>query len=547
MRAGGAVVEIAADDSKLGAGLRKAADRVRAWGEAIGKVGGKVQGLGADVAAIAAGPLGLLTLAFKDLASLADTGALSGEQAEQAKALDDALTDLVSAVRALGLQIATLLAPALVEMVGWVTEAVDWVAALAEKNPGLIKTLAGVAFGFAAVGAALMVVGQVAGAVQTILSVLGLVLAGVGLLFKAVAVGASLLWGALTAVAGAIHFVASGAAFNAVALIAAKVAAVALTVATYAASAAGLVFKAVMWLVSVATTAASGGINLLVVGLLALAAVLAVVVLAVGGLVLAVGAVVAAGAKLSELWDRFKEALGGVLGPIREVIDGLRQWGVAVFNAFRVGDLELAWKIAWGGIKLVWDEGIDYLLSAWDGFRLDLLHVLGGLAVAAAEVFASLFSRIVSMLLRVVAATAPLWDKVFGEGTAGRMAGALAAANANLQGLARQLPGELARREQAELAAAGERAAARQGDILKQRNELQKLMDRANAAAAKGVDRHRARFAELRHAVTGTFSAEAAAGLGTDVTIPRQQLQRLASIDEGVRRLNDRAQPLVFS
>src|SRR5579883_3251267 len=95
VRAGGAYVEISAKDDALGASLRRAEARVKAWADAIGKIGARVTGLGAQVLAVAAGPVALLTVAFKDLADLSFTGALHGDQEQAARGLSLAFADLM--------------------------------------------------------------------------------------------------------------------------------------------------------------------------------------------------------------------------------------------------------------------------------------------------------------------------------------------------------------------------------------------------------------------------------------------------------------------
>lgn len=155
--------------------------------------------------------------------------------------------------------------------------------------------------------------------------------------------------------------------------------------------AAGAALIALGGIVSVLSFAVSG----LVIVFKVLAAVVATVVSPVG---LFIAAIAGGIALLAFFSQTVRTQLLGAWGFIRDIMGKIAEafttaWE-GIKDAMKAGDLELAGKIAWQGLKVIWLEATTSLMNIWTAFWSSIMQVVVRMRFALAAVFVNIWSAI---------------------------------------------------------------------------------------------------------------------------------------------------------
>lgn len=267
---------------------------------------------------------------------------MSDEDVKAAGALDDAMIDLKAQFMAIVVKIGAAVAPAITTLAKAITPLVKSVIEFIDKNRALVAIIAGVAAVVTGLGAALTGLGVA-------ISFIGIGLGGIAPLFKLAFAPVRLIFG---------------------------------------------VFKLLlnpMRMVNVLTGA--WGVALKVIGV-AVRLLLSKIFL----IPAAIGLVLAAWMKWTKSGQEFKAKLFAVIGQITgkfteawgHIKDTfLKSWG-GIVDALKAGDLALAGKIAWTGLKLAFFEAINGIKGAW----VELQKGMVTLAAATAKSIIGLWSKI---------------------------------------------------------------------------------------------------------------------------------------------------------
>ena len=100
--------------------------------------------------------------------------------------------------------------------------------------------------------------------------------------------------------------------------------------------------------------------------------------------------------------------LAGMFGYLREV--ATRAWG-GIADAMAAGDLALAAKIAWLSIKMLWQEGINWLYGKWVGFKETFLAVWNEAAFGLAKVLTTAWYEGLKAYTNVVNTMRVMWAR----------------------------------------------------------------------------------------------------------------------------------------
>jgi hypothetical protein len=410
IRAGRAAVELGLNDSAFNAGLKKAADRLKAWGAGITAAGASLAKLGAAITAPFAGALGTFTslvsemaglsqrtgIAVEEVSSLAYAAQRSGVSVESLAAgikhmertLFEASQGSASARKSLallGLPIKELkgLAPdqALLRMSDAFAQiedpsrkaglamaifgksGTDMLPALNKGSEGLHSLIDGFrAMGGAITSEDVATVKQYKG----ILADFKAMTLSVGL-----AVARALLPGIIELRQMLVPIAAGIAAFareNAGLVRIIFKLGTGLVVAGTALVIVGKVVTTVG--VGLATLASVAGL-----GLATIASGVAFLLSPIGLVLTATAGLTAAFLYLTEAGAGIRSALGGALGAIGAIFK--ETWG-GILDAVNSGDLSLAFKVAWAGAKVVWYGALAALQDQWIGFTSNFLRAWVG-------------------------------------------------------------------------------------------------------------------------------------------------------------------------
>jgi hypothetical protein len=127
-----------------------------------------------------------------------------------------------------------------------------------------------------------------------------------------------------------------------------------------------------------AVTAALGVAQALLVGGIAL------VVVAIAGVAVAAGAMLLYfNGTLGKMFDTASSTLGEIAGTFKTMFGG-------IMDALQAGDMDLASKILWAGLEVVWEQGIIGLQDLWNKFLAGMIRTMLDTGKTVAQVFAVL-------------------------------------------------------------------------------------------------------------------------------------------------------------
>jgi hypothetical protein len=92
-------------------------------------------------------------------------------------------------------------------------------------------------------------------------------------------------------------------------------------------------------------------------------------------------------------------------------------WGIArdtfgsIADAMAAGDLALAAKVAWAGIKLAWLQGTDWLLSLWNDAKFAFMDVWTGVQSWFSHLFIDAFAGVEFAWVNMVSFLEDIWSK----------------------------------------------------------------------------------------------------------------------------------------
>ncbi len=295
----------------------------------------------------------------------------------------------------------------------------------------------------------------------------------------------------------------------------------------------GIIYTVLSGVVSV-MSAMLGPIGLVVAGLTALGAVF--VLTSEGGRT----AIVKLGDSFGELKDIAVETFGGIR------------------DALMAGDMQLAAKILWAGLKLAWGTGVNALMTVWREFRDWFVDMYWDMVTAAAKALNWLWGKIRQGWIETRDAAADLWSFLFGgkdwakdiverERARKKEKGAIdAETDAIRKGL------DTDRKRDSDQMKAKRDAAAKQdtSELTGLRTEFDALRQQAATAKNKKPEEGTPEFyaqkqnadelldmAERKASVHGTFNASVADRIGIKDPIPKKQLDVLERLDENTKRL----------
>lgn len=444
IRAGRAYVELFADDSALRRGLAAAQKRVMAFGASVRSAGLQLVAAGTGIIAplLASAKVfsdtgdrlakmairtGIAADALSELEYAADLSGASVEDLENGvrkmqKSISDAgrgLSTLVEALKELGLSAEALskltpeqqfetMADAISKVADPTKRAALMMDLMGRSGTKLIPLMAGGAKAIrlmreeaAALG--LTLTKEDAKAAEELNDAMGRVkftIRGV-----AMQVGAAIA-GPLTKAANAVAKLVS----KAIAWIKANrevvVTALAVGLATIAVGGALVTVGIAIQGLAFAIGGLSKAIGLLGVGLKLGAALLA-------ALLSPIGLVVAAGAALVVMFTDWRTALGRAVGFIRgklaELGDIFGKTWQGIRDAMASGNLALAAKIAWLGVKLAWMTGTQELRELWQETKTKILKSVSDLGFGMADVLVSAWSTIKTAWVDTVAFLKKTW------------------------------------------------------------------------------------------------------------------------------------------
>jgi hypothetical protein len=434
IRAGRAYVELLADDRALTRGLKAAQQKLAAFGSAVRRIGTQMAALGIGIIA----PLGLAAKSF------ADTGSQLNDMAARTGVAVEALSELGYAAQQSG---ATLedVEKAVRTMQRTISAAVGGSDQAAEALTRLgvsAKILAGIDPGkqFAVIATALGAIPDPTERAAVAMGVLGksgtmllpMIADLAALRAEARRLGvvmsggqaqaADALGDAFDRVKASLQGVANavGTALAPVlGQIAAQITGFLVGLREWIARNQGLVVT-ILGLGAAVTVAGAGLITLgfAVAGLSAgfgvLAAlagaattILATLGAATGALFTPIGLIIAGSVALGTAVITQSSAAQQALGMLGRGFqtlqdDALAAWG-GIVDALAAGDIGLAARIVWAGLKLEWERGTAFLLDVWDA----------GVA-GFAQIFASTWYGLQEVFWTVVYAIADAWDWVVG-------------------------------------------------------------------------------------------------------------------------------------
>lgn len=151
-----------------------------------------------------------------------------------------------------------------------------------------------------------------------------------------------------------------------------------LTVALGIASAATAFFTGATGAATIGTLAWSAAVTVLKITLGATVAVLSMLI---GGLLLVGGAVLLFYFGLVPLWNWLKKITTGIYSEVVPALEVLK-------DAFKMGDMETAVKIAWETIKYLYDIGFEYIkvkTTKWKAFFFQSMNEMTGMFEKQAE------------------------------------------------------------------------------------------------------------------------------------------------------------------
>lgn len=158
--------------------------------------------------------------------------------------------------------------------------------------------------------------------------------------------------------------------------------------------------------------AALGGMAMLVPILIVGLKVLGIALLAIAGIFIsiAVPALVVWGllTLFPEIGDAIATAFSAVgeymseWGPILEEFGAMFSsiWG-GIKDAIMAGDLGLAFKIAWLGIQLIWEKGMNWLKDSWFAFKFLFLNAWHDISAEVAGIFVGMMAGIAKAMVWV--------------------------------------------------------------------------------------------------------------------------------------------------
>jgi hypothetical protein len=434
IRAGRAYVELLADDRALARGLRAAQQKLAAFGSAVRRIGTQMAALGVGIIA----PLGLAAKSFADTGSqLNDMAARTGVSVEALSELSYAaqqsgatLEDVEKAVRTMQRTISAA--------VGGSDQATEALTKLGLSA----KILAGIDPGkqFTVIATALSAIPDPTERAAAAMGVLGK--SGTMLLPMIADLAA------LRAEARRLGVVMSGgqaqaadALGDAFDRVKASLQGVANAVGTALAPVLGQIAAQITgFLVGLREwIARNQGLVVTMLGLGAAVAVTGVGLItlgfAVAGLSAGFGVLAAMAGAATTILTTLGAAIGALFTPISLIIagsialgtavitqssaaqqalsmlgrgfqtlqdDALAAWG-GIVNALAAGDIGLAARIVWAGLKLEWERGTSFLLDVWDA----------GVA-GFAQIFASTWYGLQEVFWTVAYAIADAWDWMVG-------------------------------------------------------------------------------------------------------------------------------------
>lgn len=297
---------------------------------------------------------------------------------------------------------------------------------------------------------------------------------------------------------------------------------------------AGVIYSVLTGVVAVLSAMLSP-VGLVIAALVALGAIF--VITSEGGRT----AIVKLGKSFGELKDIATEAFAGIR------------------DALVAGDIGLAAKIMWAGLKLAWSTGVDALMKLWREFRDWFVDIYWDMVTAAAKALNWLWGKIRQGWVETRDGAADLWTYLFGgknwakdivdrEQARKKETRAIDdETNAIKSGL------ETDRKRDTDRMKTNRDMAGKQDDaeLSRLRAEFDALRKQAADAAKKGrpaegtpefyAPKTNAEdlldMAERKASVHGTFNASIADRIGIKDPIPKKQLDVLQRLDENTKRL----------
>lgn len=542
IRAGRAFVELFADDSKLVRGLKRAQAKLAAWGASITAMG---KGL------IAAGLVGLAPLAgatklFSDMGSaLQDASERTGIAVEDLSALQFAAEQSGASFEDLEKAIRHMQKEGFGERAEDVGHLADQIAAL--ESPAQQTQLALEAFGKSGAKLLPMLKGGAAGlqAMTDEARAAGIVMSAedaaaadklgdsFGKLWTMTKFTAAAIGGALAPAAGQLFTdimpLVSGVASWVKQNQALVVTAAKLATALLAIGAGGMVvgsllsglagLGSVFGLALTAATALLSPVGLLTASLLVL-----------GNNVLNFG----------EMWTEAKET-------------ATTAWG-GIVNAVKAGDLELAMRVAWTGVKVVWAGALANLKAFWVNFTSDLVDNWHGTIDLIRAAWAGAMRAIVTLARKAHSVSTSL---VGGAAAAGAAVGQGEVGDDFDAEFKRVAAENIAGRERRAMERAAA-IAATQADVAAAKREFADAVADAARAGAQRVEAA-ARQAQGGMGIAsrtgsdrtfGTFSALVAKMLGPNRSLDEKQLAEQVAMNKKLERLTEevrKIRPLAFA
>ena len=311
---------------------------------------------------------------------------MSTEDAEAAKKFSDVLDDLYQQMRAVTFQVGAAVGQALEPFAVALRSILPEVISFTKEHRGLVQAALAVGIGLTAVGGSLVIFGQS-------LKLVGSSWLAVSNLFKT---GTALIKTAIV-----LPITLATSAFSAL-----------MTIGGLAASTITGAFALVGTVVGGAIAIITSPIALIAVGIGAIA----VAAIYVSGVVPTVFNAIASAA--TSAGSKIKTTFFTAISAIQSVFSELKSTALETFggisDALSAGDIAIAGRILWVGLKLAWLEGTQGLRNTWSSFTTEFTQVAGAAFYGAEEVWTKVKIGLQESWASLTTTIGNLWDAVVG-------------------------------------------------------------------------------------------------------------------------------------